>query len=153
MRLLLSRKGGGQGGEQVSWTESGNRNSSSSNGSSAGASQDVKLSRCPNASYGVDLDRIDSRLNVNICVGVARGEGKQRSKQTKRRTERETEREGKKERSMRSNMNDLGSIKGHRTTTAVGVRRVKGEAGEVEWSGGGTSRSSCHCVGALQLKC
>lgn len=88
MRLLLSRKGGGQGGEQVSWTESGNRNSSSSS-SRAGASQDVKLSSCPNASYGVDLDRIDSRLNVNICVGVARGEGKQRSKQTKRRTERE----------------------------------------------------------------
>lgn len=87
MRLLLSRKGGGQGGEQVSWTESSNRNRSSSS-SNAGASQDAKLSSCPIASYGVDLDRIDSRLNVNICVGVARGrEGKQRSKQTKRRTE------------------------------------------------------------------
>lgn len=91
MRLLLSRKGGGQGGEQVSWTESGNRNSSSSS-SRAGASQDVKLSSCPTASYGVDLDRIDSRLNVNICVGVARGRAnkganKQRGAQRERRKE------------------------------------------------------------------
>lgn len=93
MRLLLSRKWGGQGGEQVSRTDSSNRKSSSSSSSStAGASQDAKLSSCPSASYGVDLDRIDSRLNVNICVGVARGGGRtkeQINKETHRRSERE----------------------------------------------------------------
>lgn len=58
MKLLLSRKGRGRRRERHRKRERESRRQP--------RCSDVQLP------YGVDLDRIDSRGNVNICVGVPR---------------------------------------------------------------------------------
>lgn len=82
-------------------------------------------------------------------MGVARGGGRTKEQTNKEAHRKSEEKEAEQERSMGGNMNDLDSKKGERATAEV-VRRMKGEE---EGTGGGTSKSSCHCVGALQLKC